>query len=47
MSPFRVRVQGTGCAMRMKATVFVKAFRDSAAIRRVVLAYVLSLTVQI
>lgn len=47
VSPFRALVQGTGSAMRMKSKVFVMAFRDSAALRRVVLAYVMSLTVQI
>lgn len=47
ISPFRALVQGTGRAMRMKPKAFVAAFCESAAIRRVVLAYVLSLTVQI
>jgi CRP-like cAMP-binding protein len=47
VSPFRGVVQGTGSAMRMKAKVFVAEFRDSAALRRVVLAYILSLAVQI
>jgi CRP-like cAMP-binding protein len=47
LSPFRVLVQGSGSALRMKAKVFVNEFRDSAALRKVVLAYVLSLTVQI
>ena len=47
ISPFRVLVLGTGTAMRMKSNVFVNAFRARAALRQVVLAYVLSLTVQI
>ena len=47
LSPFRVLVQSTGSALRMKSRVFVTEFRDSAALRKVVLAYVLSLTVQI
>ena len=47
ISPFRVLVLGTGSALRMKAKVFVSEFRDSTALRKVVLAYVLSLTEQI
>jgi CRP-like cAMP-binding protein len=47
ISPFRALVQGTGSAMRMKSKVFVTEFRESAALRKVVLAYVLSLTEQI
>jgi CRP-like cAMP-binding protein len=47
ISPYRALVQGAGSAMRMKSKVFVTEFRDSSAMRRVVLAYVLSLTVQI
>jgi CRP-like cAMP-binding protein len=47
LSPFRVLVQGPGSALRMKSKLFISAFRDSAPLRKVVLAYVLSLTVQI
>jgi CRP-like cAMP-binding protein len=47
ISPFRVLVLGTGSAMRMKSKVFVAEFRESTALRRVVLAYVQALTMQI
>jgi CRP-like cAMP-binding protein len=47
ISPFRALVQGSGSAMRMGAKTFVKEFRSSTALRDVVLAYILSLTVQI
>ncbi len=47
VSPFRALVQGTGAAMRLKSCVFVAEFHASAALREVVLAYVLSLTLQI
>jgi CRP-like cAMP-binding protein len=47
LSPFRTQVQGSGSALRMHSKAFVSAFRSSAALRKVVLAYVLTLTVQI
>jgi CRP-like cAMP-binding protein len=47
ISPFRALVQSEGSALRMKSKVFVAAFRESAVLRKVVLAYVLSLTEQI
>lgn len=47
VSPFRTLVQGSGKALRMKSRVFAEAMRESAALRDVVLHYVLSLTVQI
>ena len=47
ISPFRALVQGSGTALRMKSTQFVAEFRDSAALRDAVLAYVLALTEQI
>jgi CRP-like cAMP-binding protein len=47
VSPFRTLVLGSGGALRMLAKVFVHEFRDSAAVRQVVLDYVLSLTLQI
>jgi CRP-like cAMP-binding protein len=47
ISPFRALVQGPGGAMRMGAKTFVKEFRASMALREVVLAYILSLTIQI
>lgn len=46
-SPFRTLVQSSGQAMRMKAKVFARIFRECAALREVVLQYGLSLTVQI
>ncbi len=46
-SPFRTLVQSPGTAMRMKARVFTAEFRATAALREVVLAYVLQLTLQI
>jgi CRP-like cAMP-binding protein len=46
-SPYRTLVQGSGTVMRMKAKVFMAEFRNSMALREVVLEYVLSLTVQI
>lgn len=46
-SPFQTLVLSAGGAMRMKAKVFVKEFRDSEVLRSAVLRYVLSLTVQI
>lgn len=46
-SPFRALVQGAGSAMRMGVKTFVKEFRASGALREVVLAYILTLTVQI
>ena len=46
-SPFRTLVQSSGSAMRMKARVFTAEFRANAALREVVLAYVLQLTMQI
>jgi CRP-like cAMP-binding protein len=46
-SPFRTLVLGSGTAMRMKARVFVKEFRESEVLRSAVLRYVLALTVQI
>jgi CRP-like cAMP-binding protein len=47
ISPFRALVQAPGVAMRIKSNVFLAEFRDSSALREAVLAYVLSLTVQI
>jgi len=47
VSTFRTQVQSAGWAQRMKAKTFVTLFRDSSALRDVVLKYVLSLTVQI
>lgn len=47
ISPFRTLVQAAGNALRMKAGVFVAEFHQSADLRAGVLAYVLSLTVQI
>jgi CRP-like cAMP-binding protein len=47
ISPFRTLVQSSGQAMRMKTKLFVKEFRDSVALRDVVLKYVFSLTEQI
>lgn len=46
-SPFRTLVLGTGQALRIKTRVFVREFHARAALRDVVLRYVLSLTVQI
>lgn len=46
-SPFQTLVLSAGGAMRMKAKVFVREFRDSEVLRSAVLRYVLSLTVQI
>ncbi|NVO05354.1 MAG: Crp/Fnr family transcriptional regulator [Rhodoferax sp.] len=46
-SPFRALVQASGNALRMPSAAFVAEFRTSAALRAVVLAYVLSLTEQI
>jgi CRP-like cAMP-binding protein len=46
-SPLRTLVLASGSAMRMKARVFVKEFRESEVLRTAVLRYVLSLTVQI
>ena len=47
VSPFRTLVQSSGDALRMKTRTFVKEFRECVILREVVLAYVLSLTVQI
>lgn len=46
-SPFRTLVQSSGQAMRMKAKVFARIFRECATLREVVLQYGVSLTVQI
>lgn len=47
VSPVRAVVQSPGSAMRMKAAVFVKAFRHSVPLHRAVLLYVHALKVQI
>ena len=47
VSPFRTLVQGTGTALRMHSKIFLSAFRSSSALCEVVLAYILSLTIQI
>jgi CRP-like cAMP-binding protein len=46
-SPSQALVLGAGTALRMESEAFVSGFRASAALREVVLAYVLTLTVQI
>jgi CRP-like cAMP-binding protein len=46
-STLRSLVQSSGTAMRMKAKVFINEFHNSAALRDVVLQYVLSLKTQI
>jgi CRP-like cAMP-binding protein len=47
ISPFRALVQAPGAAMRIRPNVFLAEFRTSITLREAVLAYVLSLTVQI
>lgn len=46
-SPFRIQVLGAGKALRIKARVFVQAFRESEQLRTAVLRYVLSMTLQV
>jgi CRP-like cAMP-binding protein len=46
-SPFRTVVQCPGQALRMKAKVFVKEFKESAAFRDQVLSFVFALNLQI
>ena len=47
ISPVRALVQGTGTAMRMRATPFLKAYRESPALQRELHHYTYSLMAQI
>ena len=47
ISPVRALVQGTGTAMRMRATPFLKAFRKSQALQRELHHYTYSLMAQV